>query len=215
MTRSRGLFIVVEGIDGVGTTTQAQMLDRFFHEHAMAVLLTREPTDAPVGRLIRAALSGEGDGAHQTGRIALTEEALCLLFAADRVQHSREIESLRDEGTHVVSDRYVLSSIAYQSFDPGITPERVIDVNRAIAVPDVTFLLEAPVDECLKRLERRNDSPTVYEKKETLTRIAQNYTATRSLYEKHFGTLIPIDGTAQADAVHSEIVAKLSGYLGE
>ena len=62
------------------------------------------------------------------------------------------------------------------------------------------------VDECLARLDKRSDSPTVYEKKDILNRIAQNYEATLDLYEKSFGPVVRIDGTDSVDAVHKAIV---------
>ncbi|MDH3216576.1 MAG: dTMP kinase [Candidatus Krumholzibacteria bacterium] len=213
MPRDRGCFIVLEGIDGAGTTTQSQMIDRHLEDRGFASSLTREPTDHPVGMLIREALSGRVADGNSLGKIMLCEESLCLLFAADRIEHSRDIEALRDRNTHVVCDRYILSSIAYQSLDPRVVPERVIEVNRGIAVPDVTFFLEVPVDECLKRLQTRSDSPTVYEKREILHRIVHNYEATRQLYEKHFGPVVHIDGRPRAEVVHDEIIGHLDNYL--
>jgi dTMP kinase len=213
MKVARGRFIVLEGIDGSGTTTQAQLLSEYLDIAGATTSLTREPTDYVVGRLIREALSGKLVGRGSMGKITLSEAALCLLFAADRIEHSLEIEVLREGGTHVICDRFVLSSIAYQSLDANITAERVIDVNRGIAVPDVTFLLDVPVDECLKRLGGRTDAPTVYEKKEILEGISRNYEATRPIYEAHFGPVIRIDGTKAAEEVHSEIRGHLSTYI--
>ena len=142
---------------------------------------------------------------------SVEEAFLCLLFAADRIEHSVEIEALRAAGTHVISDRYVLSSIAYQSLDPGITPERVIDVNRGIAIPDITFFFDVPVDECLRRLGQRDETRTIYEKQDILETIASNYEATLPLHEKHFGRLVRIDGTQPIDAITTEIIEGVSG----
>ena len=213
MGSDRGRFVVLEGLDGAGTTTQSRMLEAHLRDRRVSVVLTREPTDEPVGALIRKALSGGLAATATGGETALSEEVLCLLFAADRIAHSARIEKHRAENTHVVCDRYVLSSIVYQSTAPTISPERVIEVNHGCSVPDVTFLLEVPVDECLRRLEERNDSPTIYEKKHLLERIDRAYEATRSLYEKHFGPLVPIDGTQPADAVHAEITRHLAGLI--
>lgn len=209
-----GGFFVLEGLDGAGTTTQSKLLDKHLRDRGFASALTREPTDHPIGRLIREALSGGLQSQSDMGEIALSEAALCLLFAADRIEHTRDIEALRERGDHVVCDRYILSSIAYQSLDPLIAPERVVEVNRGIALPDITLLLDVPVDECLKRLQKRNDSPTVYEKKDTLEEIAKNYDSTLSLYEEHFGPVARIDGTAPPDAVHAAILRHLAPHLG-
>jgi dTMP kinase len=213
MKKKRGLFIVLEGLDGSGTTTQAKKLLNCLSDRHIDAMATQEPTDEPVGKLIRDSLSGRIVSPQTSARIGFSEGALCLLFAADRTEHSRLIEDARQRGTHVICDRYVLSSIAYQSLDPAIKPERVIDINRGCSVPDVTFFLQVPVAECLARLSKRKDAPTVYEKKEILARIDRNYRTSRKIYERTFGPLVLIDGTAAADAVHAAIVRELTRYL--
>lgn len=211
--KKRGLFIVLEGIDGAGTTTQAKKLHNYIQRKGLSAWLTNEPTDEPVGKLIRDSISGRITSPRTGKRIGFSEGALCLLFAADRLEHSRAVEDKRERGAHVVCDRYVLSSIAYQSLDRSIPPRRVIEVNAGCAAPDVTFLLRVPVAECLARLKRRNDTPTVYERKAKLERIDRNYRAARKLYEKFFGPLVVIDGTRSVEEVHAEIVAGITGLL--
>jgi dTMP kinase len=213
MNRKNGVFIVLEGLDGSGTTTQAKRLHQTLIERGLSAHPTFEPTDEPVGKLIRDALSGKIISARTDQKFDFTESALALLFAADRIEHSRWIEEQRTRGVHVVCDRYILSSIAYQSLDPDITPERVIELNWGCSVPDVTFLLSVSADECIGRLEQRKDSPTVYEKRDTLERIARNYEATRALYEGHFGPFITIDGAGSPEDVHAAIMSNLSVYL--
>jgi dTMP kinase len=213
MARKRGLFIVIEGIDGSGTTTQAERLFKHLSDKGFGVLLTHEPTDEPVGKLIRDSLSGRISSPTTGERIRFSEQALCLLFAADRMEHSRQIEGARKLGRHVVSDRYIHSSIAYQSLDPSLTPNRVVDVNAGCSIPDITFFLRVPVAECLARLRNRKDAPTIYEKKSKLQKIDRNYRAAKKLYEKKFGPVVEIDGTLSVEKVHSAIVEKLSSYL--
>ena len=211
--RKRGLFIIMEGLDGAGTTTQAKKLHNYIQRKELSAWLTCEPTDEPVGKLIRDSISGRITSPRTGKRIGFSEGALCLLFAADRLEHSRLVEDARRKGTHVICDRYILSSIAYQSLDPYISPRRVVDVNEGCAIPDVTFLLRVPVAECLARLKRRNDTPTVYERKAKLERIDRNYRAARKIYEKRFGPLVLIDGTAPVEEVHAEIVEELKKLL--
>src|SRR5579864_7294663 len=108
----RGLFIVLEGLDGAGTTTQLVRLAERLRRAGERVVATAEPTDGPIGALIRQALRRRL--VHRDGR-ALTDESLALLFAADRVDHvAGEIEPALARGQHVLCDRYVLSSLAYQ-----------------------------------------------------------------------------------------------------
>lgn len=211
--RTKGLFIVLEGLDGAGTTTQARRLHNLFLDKGLSCELTNEPTDEPVGKLIRDALSGRMTSPATGERIEFSEAALSLLFAADRIEHSRAIERALKGGRHVVCDRYVWSSIAYQSLDPGIPAERVVEVNEGCSVPDVTILLEVPVKECLRRLSARKDSPTIYEKKNVLEGIRANYEATRDLYEAEFGPLVTIDGALTIERVHKEIVTGLRRFV--
>lgn len=212
MAGKRGLFIVLEGIDGSGTTTQANRLRNYLSNKGLGVFLTHEPTDEPVGKLIRDSLSGRISSATTNRTVRFSERALCLLFAADRAEHSKSIEAARKQGRHIVCDRYVHSSIAYQSLDPSITPKRVVEVNSGCSTPDITFFLRVPVSECLARLKDRKDVPTIYENKSKLAKIERNYDATRRLYSRSFGPVVEIDGSAPADAVHAAIVRSLVRY---
>ncbi|CDK38119.1 thymidylate kinase [Halorubrum sp. AJ67] len=106
-----GRFISIEGVDGAGTTTQAQAVaDELVERHDGLTeddtLVTAEPTDGEIGRLIRTGLAGD---------IELSQQALALLFAADRVNHIKTtIEPALNDGKTVITDRYYLSSYAYQ-----------------------------------------------------------------------------------------------------
>src|SRR4051812_35922446 len=103
----QGRLIALEGVDGAGTTTQAQRLAVLLGARAH---VTREPSGGPLGQLLRQLLSG----AHAD----LDPAAVALLFAADRLDHlSREVEPALARGQHVITDRYLLSSLAYQTVD--------------------------------------------------------------------------------------------------
>jgi dTMP kinase len=132
---------------------------------------------------------------------------MALLFAADRLAHSIEIEETLRAGTHVICDRYIFSSMAYQSLDATIPGERVIELNRGCAIPDLTIFLHVPADVCLARVSARNESPTIYEKADLLGMIAANYERLRPLYEKNFGAFVSIDGTQSPDDVFRDVVA--------
>src|SRR5688572_8576363 len=100
----RGRFIVVEGPDGVGTTTQAAAVANALEQRGRRTHVTAEPSKGAIGQLVRARLKHEGD-----------KETLALLFAADRLDHWHgEVRPQLDAGVDVVSDRYVLSSLVYQ-----------------------------------------------------------------------------------------------------
>lgn len=202
-------FIVFEGLDGAGTTTQAARLQAHFTHGGTASFLTNEPTSEPIGTFIRGLLSGKAQG--PGGKPYRAEErTLGLLFAGDRIAHSEAIRARLDAGEHVVCDRYLLSSMAYQTLDPDITPQWVIDVNRGCAIPDVTIFIAAPVDVCLSRVGSRGDTTSIYETKSHLETISRNYEQLIPLYEKHFGRVLKIDGTQNVDEVHARIVEGLN-----
>src|SRR5262249_12921185 len=141
------VFIVLEGIDGSGTTTQLPRLQAHLEARGRPVHATREPSGGPVGRLLREILLGRHalpDGAPADGL------AMALLFAADRRDHlRREIEPALAAGEDVVSDRYLMSSLAYQ----GEEAERawVAELARGVRPADLTLLLDVPVEVAAQR----------------------------------------------------------------
>src|SRR5512139_742195 len=115
-----GLFIAIEGIDGAGTTTQAKLLFDGLRARGLPVHLTREPSDGPIGVLIRQILTGRVVVPGLQGPRAPDWATMALLFAADRLDHvEAEIAPNLADGVTVVSDRYDYSSVAYQSVTAG------------------------------------------------------------------------------------------------
>ncbi len=213
MRKARGLFIVIEGLDGSGTTTQTRLLHDHITRRGTRSCITCEPTDEPIGKLIRDALTGRLSSPGSGKKTMFSERARCLLFAADRQEHSIWVEKHRSKGSHVICDRYILSSIAYQTLDHTISPEWVIEVNRGCAVPNLTILLDVPVEECLKRLRSRRDSRTIYEKRAHLSAIMKNYTRTIPIYKKHFGPLVRINGARLQDEVHEAVLKAVDSRI--
>ena len=111
--KGRGKFIVIEGLDGSGLSTQAGLLKEFLEKEDVAVYLTKEPTAGPVGALIRLALGRRLSFSQSTPD---NDAIIALLFAADRMDHlAIDIVPKLDAGVHVICDRYYLSTFAYQS----------------------------------------------------------------------------------------------------
>lgn len=208
MAFSDARFIVFEGLDGAGTTTQAAKLQAYFTRRGAPSFLTNEPTSDPIGAFIRRILTGKERGSDGAA-CRPGEQAMGLLFAADRLAHSQLIADRLARGEHVVCDRYLFSSMAYQSLDPGITGEWVIAINHGCAVPDVTFFIAVPADVCLARIRSRQTELSIYETLPHLARVASNYEKLLPLYEATSGRVVRIDGTKSIDDVHADVVAEL------
>jgi len=203
------MFIVFEGIDGAGTTTQTKLLADWFQEKCLAAHLTWEPSPGRIGRMIREYLAGEVDVPDADRHY----HSLALLFAADRLDHlAREVEPRLREGTHVISDRYALSSLVYQSLH--CDPSWVRSINHEAIRPHVTFLLDVPVEAALTRLARRNlfTISEIYETEEQLTKIRDLYLkAARELVSEH--NIIVIDGGAGVEEVRRQVLIQLEPRL--
>lgn len=168
---STGCFVVLEGIDGAGTTTQTRLLERWFRRRGAPIHTTAEPSGGPIGLLLRQALGGRvlgRDGAR------LCPESIALLFAADRFDHLRtEIEPHLRAGTHVLSDRYDHSSLAYQGLEND--PRWVSNLNVGARRPDLVLFLDVDPAVASRRRARRAATPEIYELDDLQVRIAAAY----------------------------------------
>jgi len=165
---SKGRFIVLEGIDGAGTTTQCGLLAKRLRKDGVSVRTTREPSDGPVGTTIRQILAGRIVGA---GGRAPGWATMALLFAADRMDHvEAEIEPFVAQGGVIISDRYDASSLAYQSVSSGKGGESTVEwirtLNKQARRPDITIVLDVPAEVAVTRREARGDAAQLYEQNE-------------------------------------------------
>ncbi len=192
---ARGRFIVLEGLDGAGTTTQGALLAARLIEHGYAVELTKEPTDGVIGVQARA---------FTDGRTHFEPETVALLFAADRIEHTVQIRQLLDAGTWVVSDRYVASSLAYQT-SQGLPFEWVRTLNSRAMEPDATIFVDTSVEACVARLAARGEFNTgPFDQAAALEKARELYLqAFRS--EVPLGELIEIVGDASREVVADAI----------
>ncbi|MFP4599117.1 MAG: dTMP kinase [Persicimonas sp.] len=202
-------FVVIEGLDGAGTTTQTGLLVERLIAEGQPAVGTREPSDGPVGVLIRQMLSQRvvtptaDGGVEPVGR-----EVLALLFAADRLDHIRAgVEPARAAGKAVVSDRYYHSSFAYQGdVDDGdeMDLEWVRTLNERAITPDVTIFLEASVDLCLSRMGGRA-SRDIYETREKLERLERRYAQVMDALEEEGERIVRLDAGRSKDELAQEI----------
>ena len=170
MNSERGKFIVFEGADGSGKSTQLKQLGKFLKERGIPVYTTREPTDSPFGAMLRSCL---------TGRIETNEYTVAALFAADRLDHIfnsvNGILKQLEEGVTVLCDRFYLSSLAYNG--GMVAPEWVYALNepamRAVR-PDLTIFLDLSTEESFRRVARRGETER-YETFERQRLIRERY----------------------------------------
>jgi len=199
-------FIVFEGIDGSGITTQVEFLRTWCEERGISVLVTKEPTDGLTGGVLRAAL---------THRVAFSPEVMALLFAADRLDHlDNEILPHLERGLTVICDRYYLSEFAYQSVELELSWLR--EVNSKCRRPDLTIFLDVPVELCLQRWQadvwRSSDRFQLYETEERLTQVRERYLETIGQLRAEGERIEVVDGARSVKQVHASIVS-LAGPL--
>ena len=205
-----GRFIVFEGLDGAGTTTQAKLLAERLQKLGRTVFLAHQPSDGTVGLLIRQILAGRAATAQADGKLGQVDErVMALLFAADRLDHlNSQIEPRLARGEDVILDRYTLSSLAYQG--ASVSHEFINAANRFARKPDLTLFLYVPASIALERVRQRGARLERYE-------TAQQLQAIEREYSRLVGTLasvVSIDGTRPIAEVADLCAAALLQQLG-
>ncbi len=214
---THGRFIVIEGIDGAGTTTHTKLLSSALRSRNFAVHATREPSDGPVGMLLRQILSRRVVVPGVSGHHSPNWQSMALLFAADRMDHlqSKVVPNL-SEGITVISDRYDHSSVAYQSLSGG-EPERALgwvrEINRHARRPDLTIVLDVGAEECARRRASRSAVREMYETDAFQARLATFYTN----IEEHFprDSIVHVDANGGVEEVAAAILERVMMLLGE
>ena len=197
-------FVVFEGIDGAGTSTQIKKIVESYPEEYIA---TAEPTGLPTGKFLRRMLSGE---------FKVDEKTNAYLFAADRCEHifgKGGVKELCESGKTVVSDRYFFSSLAYQSVSCGL--ELPMLLNSPFPLPEYLFFFEINPEISLNRVNARNESKEIYENIDAQKKIAALYEKVISMYEsdptkREEMKIIRIDATKSIPEISEIIKAELS-----
>jgi dTMP kinase len=206
----QGLFVAIEGIDGAGTSTQAERLADCLRGEGRAVHLTREPSDGPVGSLIRQVLRGRLVAAGSKGH-PLGWETMALLFAADRIDHLKaEIEPNLADGLDVITDRYYHSSIAYQAETSGVADSWrwIRDLNAHARSPDLTIILDVEGQVAAERRRARAGEREIYDDHDLQVRLASFYRRLPAMLEGEAFALL--DGNRGVDGVHEAVVAAVA-----
>lgn len=168
---NKGFFIVFEGIDGSGKSTQIRILKKRLTELGIKNYETKEPTDSPIGSLIHQIM---------TGRIVADNKVIAGLFVADRVDHllnkTDGILQQIENGITVVADRYYFSSYAYHSLDMDM--DWVIQANSVsanILRPTVTIFLDVKAEKAIERIRQDRQNMELFEKEERLRAVREQY----------------------------------------
>jgi dTMP kinase len=200
-----GRLVVLEGIDGSGTTTQVARLAARLRAERVAVRVTREPSDGPVGTLVRQVLTGR---VVVPGGLAPGWATMALLFAADRMDHvESEIQPFIAQGGVVLSDRYDASSLAYQSVSSGSASRDAVEwirsLNRYVRRPELTIVLDVPPDLAAERRMQRGEAAQLYDQSEVQRALAEFY---RDL-AKHMPAdrVVVVDGSGRVEDVEARV----------
>jgi dTMP kinase len=201
-------LIVLEGLDGAGTTTQARLLAQALTERGRAVHVTRQPSDGPIGKLLRAMLTG----GHAIEGQAIDQRTFGLLFAADRMDHGqREVAPALAAGTLVISDRWYHSSLAYQG--TGAARAWIAACNQHARQPDVTvFLRVRPEVAAARRAAGRTEE--LFEAIEMQRKVAAGYDRSCTSWRSPASASRWSTGGCRSEEVTSEILAGVLRRIG-
>lgn len=195
-------FIVFEGIDGSGKSTQAARLHAYLAEKGMDAVLLREPTDGPFGKEIRALLAGDS---------MPSAEKMSHLFIKDRFDDVvKNIRPALGEGQVVVMDRYYFSNAAYQGA-MGLTWQEILEANQSqgFPVPGLVLYIHIDVDTALDRVTGRGGEreKEIFEKRSFLQQVYDNY------HDMKDDSFAVIDGTGSEDQVALLVQEAVDNYF--
>lgn len=189
------MYIVLEGIDGAGKSSQIELLSQWLIANGFEVENVEEPTDSDIGRLIRKFLQSEDATSDYM------QKTLGLLFAADRLLLMNKINKLKDENKVIISDRSFYSSLAYQ--DPA---DWIGEINKFAKIPDLVILLDLD----LKTSVNRSGETDEFENEEFLRRVKANYLELAKKYDN----FKVIDGNNGINMVSKDIKKEVAPLLG-
>ena len=197
-----GKFIVFEGLDGSGQSTQVSLLGDFLSKSGHHVILTKEPTmDSEAGKEIRKALDE---------KVKLDSLELQKLFVQDRKEHlDKLIIPALDNGLFVISDRYFFSTFAFGVSD-GLDLDELINMNDNFILPDITILLKVNPKVCIERIEKRGEGVKLFEKEQKLAKVWQTY----SILPDRFKNIHMIDGEKPIKEVFKKVKEIMLPMIG-
>jgi dTMP kinase len=198
---AKGIFIVFEGIDGAGKTTQVDLLAQNLASLGREVSLSAEPTTLATGKAIRRALSGEEKK---------SECEMAAMFVLDRIAHNINsetgIRALTERGTDVISDRYYYSSLAYQGTATDYEWVKAMNINSPeIRRPDLCIYLDLLPEESLERISRGRESFEIYENLEKLTAVRAKFLSVVEDLRRDGESIYVVNAARAAEDIAKEI----------
>jgi dTMP kinase len=196
-------FIVFEGIDGSGTSTQAKLLQEYFFNRGEKAVLSPEPSEGVIGRLIREIMQGNLISMEDTNKF---DQQMAYLFAADRHYHLYNdydgvFKLIQQEQTHVISTRYYFSSLAYNC-NNAEEFNFVRQLNQHFPHPDLVIYIDVIPDISLERIKNRAITE-VYEKQEKLIKVRNNFI---DIFKQYKSECLQLDGSDTIENVHQTII---------
>ena len=205
----KNFFIAFEGIDGSGKSTQVKLLAEKLEKAGLKVYTTCEPTDGPIGKIIRDIFSHKMEADHRT---------IAGLFVADRLDHllnkTNGILKKLEEGYTVITDRFYFSSYAYQS--PHVDQDWVIKANSLSADlrrPDLNIYIDISPELSIDRLNKGRESIELYETLENLQNVRDKYFEIMELLKAEEKVLI-VDGNREPKIISEEIWDNIANRFG-
>ena len=199
---ARGRFIVFEGIDGAGKSTQINALSARLLAMGHKVHHTAEPTTLDTGRMLRAALGGKE---------ARSPAEMAALFTLDRIAHNKEINAALEAGQDVICDRYYYSSLSYQGYVCDYEWIKAMNCQCPdIRRPDLCIFLDLPPAVSLERITARGGEKEIFESEETLTRVRETFL---SVFRDLPDRVAIIDATGTPDEVAARVLAAAEPIL--
>ena len=198
---AKGIFIVFEGIDGAGKTTQVDLLAQNLASLGREVSLSAEPTTLATGKAIRRALSGEEKK---------SECEMAAMFVLDRIAHNINseigIRALTDRGIDVISDRYYYSSLAYQGTATDYEWVKAMNINSPeIRRPDLCIYLDLLPEQSLERISRGRESLEIYENLEKLTAVRAKFLSVVEDLRRDGESIYVVNAARAAEDIAKEI----------
>lgn len=201
-----GIFITMEGPDGSGKSTQIQAIKKFFEQRGEKIIITREPGGTPISEKIRELLLDRANS-------EMDPMAEALLYAAGRAQHVAEvIKPALEQGIHVICDRFVDSSIAYQGYGRELGDSVAVINAYAIrdCMPDITFLMKLNPEIGKSRIDSEKQDRIESEKIDFHNRVFKGYETLETEFPER---IISIDATGNIDEISEQIIMHLEEIL--